>query len=125
MITELKHEMGVDGQARWRDQNRDAFQVLIVRKQAELERESNDCATVFLDRGRLDGVAYCQLFDMDPPQEVVERCQGENYGRVFVLDTLSDFTTRIASGRTSGRERSLEIRSDPDHPLQRLRPAPA
>jgi len=114
VIAELSERMGVEGQAQWRSENREAFQVMIIEKQAALEEAAAGAASgdVFHDRGRLDGLAYCRVFGAPVPPEVEAGCQDLPYDRVFLLDTLSSFDDRKATGRTSDRERSLEIRDE-------------
>jgi predicted ATPase len=113
VIAELGVELGNEGQALWRRENPEAFQVLIIEKQAQLE-EVAAAATktpfVFLDRGRLDGVAYCHVYERPVPDEVEMGCRNLPYDMVFLLDTLQDFEGRSESGRTSDRTRSLVIR---------------
>jgi predicted ATPase len=113
VIAELSERLGVEGQARWRSEHREAFQVLIIDKQAQLEAAAaGHGGPLFHDRGRLDGVAYCRVFDAPIPPEVEAGCAELPYDRVFLLDTLADFHGRAATGRTSDRERSLRIRDE-------------
>jgi predicted ATPase len=110
VIEELTRELGLEGQARWRTEHRDEFQLRIVRMQMALEAAAPLGATVFQDRGRLDGLAYCRVFGSEVPPELVAACAELPYDRVFVLDTLTSFVTRTDTGRTSDRDRSLRIR---------------
>ncbi|MDF1799096.1 MAG: ATP-binding protein [Planctomycetota bacterium] len=113
VIAELSERLGVEGQKRWRSEHREAFQVLIIEKQAVLEAAaSGGVGPLFHDRGRLDGLGYCRAFGAPVPPEVEAGCRELPYDRVFLLDTLSDFDGRAATGRTSDRERSLMIRDE-------------
>ncbi len=115
VIEDLTRAHGLEGQAAWRSANRAAFQVLILEKQVALEEAAAAAAgegPVFLDRGRLDGVAYCRVFGAAVPPEVEAGCRDLPYDRVFLLDTLADFDDRAATGRTSDRARSLKIRDE-------------
>ena len=116
VIADLTRDLGLEGQAKWRSEHREAFQVLIIEKQAALEAaaasDPDGDRALFLDRGRLDGLAYCRVFDAPVPPEVEEGCRDLPYDRVFLLDTLTDFDGRAATGRTSDRERSLKIRDE-------------
>lgn len=111
VIQELNDELGLEEQKRWRKEQRAAFQVRVLRRQIELEEAlaAHD-GPAFLDRGRLDGVAYCRHFGEPIPPEVAELAPRGAYDRVFVLDTLSSFTERPDTGRTSDRAASLAIR---------------
>ena len=114
VIDDLSSELGLEGQATWRKSNPEAFQVKIIDKQEELEdaaAKSAQTGLVFLDRGRLDGVAYCRVYERPIPPEVEEGCRDLPYDCVFLLDTLSQFDGRAESGRTSDRARSLVIRA--------------
>lgn len=113
VIEELKAEHGLEGQAAWRAQHPEEFQERIVGKQLELEGAADQeggSEPVFLDRGRLDGVAYCRIYDSAVPAPLAAACADLPYSRVILLDTLSRFERRSQSGRTSNRERSLAIR---------------
>lgn len=110
VIQELTQEHGLEGQAIWRASNPEAFQDLIVAKQLELEAALDDPDPVFLDRGRLDGIAYCRIYGSAVPPALEQACQTLPYTHVILLDTLSRYERRTQSGRTSNRERSLLIR---------------
>lgn len=112
VIAELNAERGVEGQKAWRRAHKSEFQELVARRQAALEEAvPEDTAVLFLDRGRLDGLAYCRHFGADVPLVVAEVADAARYDRVLMLDTLPDevFADRGASGRTSGRAASLAI----------------
>ncbi len=110
VIEDLTQELGLDGQATWRAAHREEFQERIIQKQLLLEAGEHAAGPVFLDRGRLDGVAYCHVYGSEVPAPLTFACSTLPYDRVFVLDTLTAFEGRIASGRTSNRARSLAIR---------------
>ena len=113
VIDDLTRQLGVAEQVAWRKENPEDFQVKILGKQEELEdAAARDAGTglVFLDRGRLDGIAYCRVYGRAVPEQVEVGCQDLPYDCVFLLDTLRDFDGRAASGRTSDRARSLFIR---------------
>lgn len=113
VIAELTEAMGLEAQAAWRHEHRDAFQVRIIEKQVELEEAAaGGTGPLFLDRGRLDGVAYCRVFDTPVPAALEAACRELPYDRVVLLDTLTDFDGRKDTGRTSDRERSLKIRDE-------------
>jgi len=110
VIERLNSQLGVDGQKTWRRANLLEFQTLVIWHQAQLEANAPaDARAVFFDRGRLDGLAYCRHFDAPVPQLLLELARPGVYHRVLVLETLSDFETRAASGRTSDLETSRAL----------------
>ena len=110
VIEEKTRELGLEGQAAWRAANREAFQECIIEKQLQLESRELPEGPVFLDRGRLDGVAYCRVHGSAVPASLARACEELPYELIFVLDTLSTFDARRGTGRTSDRRRSLAIR---------------
>lgn len=112
VIEELNQEQGgIEQQIAWRKTHQKDFQERLLRKQVALERvaAARD-GVVFLDRTRIDSVAYCRLRGLElPPMLQCENLAGR-YASVFVLDTLSSFSTRAETGRTSDRDLSLRVR---------------
>jgi predicted ATPase len=110
VIEELNQELGLEGQKRWRAAHTGRFQDRVLDLQIELEKK---CATapgfVFLDRGRLDGLAYLRHFGGGASSEQLDRIGEVRYSHVFLLATLRSFSERGASGRTSQRADSLAI----------------
>ncbi|MEM7308479.1 MAG: ATP-binding protein [Planctomycetota bacterium] len=112
VIAELNAEHGTDGQKAWRSANRTEFQLAVLRRQVRLEDEllAREPRTAFLDRSRLDGVAYCRHFGEPVPDELQRLAPLGRYDRVLLLDTLANFERRAETGRTSDRAASLAIR---------------
>lgn len=112
VIAELNEELGLEGQKRWRFEHRREFQLRVLRLQVRREEEAarESGGPVFLDRSRLDGIAYCRYYGTPPPAELLHAAQRIRYDHVFVLDTLSHVHVRSASGRTSDRATSLALR---------------
>ena len=110
VIEDLTRELGLDGQAAWRAEHREEFQERIIQKQLLLEEREHAAGPLFLDRGRLDGVAYCHVYQSEVPTSLAFACSNLPYDKVFLLDTLTAFEGRAKSGRTSDRKRSLAIR---------------
>jgi predicted ATPase len=100
---------GVEGQKAWRKRYRGAFQRAVLERQIKLEAGLPAGATAFLDRGRLDGVAYCRYHGVPMQQAYLRRASGGSYDRVLVLDTLRGFDPRAATGRTSDRGESVAL----------------
>ena len=109
VIAELNEALGVDGQKAWRREHRLEFQERVLERQIALEEAAGEPPVLFLDRGRLDGVAYCRHFDAPLPPGYEERAAGGRYDRVFVLETLANFADRSATGRTSDRAESVAL----------------
>lgn len=112
VIAELNEELGIEGQKKWRFEHRTEFQLRVLRLQVRREEEAlrSGEGPVFLDRSRLDGIAYCRHYGTPPPPELLEAAERIRYDHVFVLDTLSHVHVRTASGRTSDRATSLALR---------------
>ena len=112
VIGELIQEMGNEEQKAWRAGHRVEFQLRILERQLALEAEllAGRSGTAFLDRSRLDGLAYCRHFGQEPPPELLATARCTAYHRVLILDTLTEFVVRGESGRTSDRAASLAIR---------------
>jgi predicted ATPase len=111
IIDELNREHWVPGQVKWRQQHPAEFLRLAMVRMAALETA---CTVAegrfgFCDRGRPDALAYAELFGSELDSEVRSLIESQRYLRVFLLDTLSDFPARPATGRTSDRERSVRV----------------
>jgi len=68
------------------------FQKLVLRRQLDLESRINGQPT-FLDRGFLDGVAYCWQGKVKVPEELLALTKTQRYNRVFLLDPLPNYQT--------------------------------
>ncbi len=68
------------------------FQKLVLKKQLELEERANGEMT-FLDRGCLDGIAYCWQGKVKIPQELIETTRSKRYTAVFLLEQLPEYQT--------------------------------
>ena len=110
-IAALEEELG--GRAAQQAFRRDdavAFQERVVRRQLANEAAADRSRPhLFLDRSVLDGVAYLELADQEPPAALLESARSSLPHVAFLLDTLTAFDGRPDSGRTSDRERSLRI----------------
>lgn len=112
VIEQLNAELGVEGQKAWRTDRREEFQARIAQQQVAQEEAAlkESSGAVFLDRGLLDGIAYCRHFGSDVPADLALAVPQANYDRVLLLDTLENFDRRQATGRTSDRAASLALR---------------
>ena len=111
VIGELNAEMGLERQKEWRHANRSEFQARVLARQKTLEGAALDSEepVAFLDRSRLDGLAYCRYFDEAPPAELVQAADEVRYDDVVWLEQLGVFPDRGATGRTSDRDASIAL----------------
>jgi predicted ATPase len=110
VISDLNVELGLEGQKRWRATHTERFQERVLERQIELEEACVQAeGLVFLDRGRLDGLAYLRHFGGQATEGQLKKIDAVSYSRVFLLATLASFGDRAASGRMSKREDSLAI----------------
>lgn len=74
-----------DGMLPWI--NLQEFQKKVLKRQIDLEsRLKSD--VVFLDRGVLDGIAYCRLEGVQPISELFDLMQTHRYDLIFLLESL-------------------------------------
>ncbi|MCP4400474.1 MAG: ATP-binding protein [bacterium] len=110
VIERLNREYGVVQQKTWRRSHPVEFQRLVTQQQAEQEtRIPADAGVIFCDRGRYDALAYFQLFEIVMPEDLLRLIEETAYAQVFLLDTLSDFSQRADTGRTSDRQASIRL----------------
>ncbi len=67
--------------------NLQEFQRKVLKRQINLENMINSEA-VFLDRGILDGIAYCRLDGQKPLPEMIDLMQTHRYDSIFLLEPL-------------------------------------
>lgn len=112
VIEGLTAELGLEGQLRWKASRRSEFQARVARLQLELEGQlaSGAEGIALLDRGILDGIAFCRAFDAPLPTELRPAPSWRRYDAVFLLDTLQPFAGRAATGRGEDYESAIRIR---------------
>lgn len=110
-IAALVREMGPEGARAWRAANVDEFQDRIARMQIALEEavEAAPGEMCFLDRGLLDGLAYCKVAGQAPPPALFESLSAARYDVVVVCELVLPFSSRRETGRVSSLERALVI----------------
>jgi predicted ATPase len=69
------------------------FQKKLITKQIELESKLNNATEAFLDRGTVDNLAYCKLFKINPPQEIIDMAVNNRYSGIFLLNFLDKYET--------------------------------
>jgi len=111
VIAELNAELGLEEQKRWRQEHRREFQERVLERQLALEERAaaSDADVVFLDRSRIDGLAYCSHFGQELPDALRRAARAARYDDVVLLEQLATFPERSGTGRTSGREASIAL----------------
>jgi len=74
------------------DNDANSFQKLLLQKQLSLEAKLKNWPLAFIDRGIIDGIAYCKLFKIKPPQELIVRVRQHKYNEIFRIDFLPFFS---------------------------------
>lgn len=112
VIEELNTELGShDAQRAWRLSHAAEFQVRVAQRQrvAECAERAAAHPVVILDRGILDGLAYCRFLGREPPTELVELCAAATYSLVALCELVTPFDNRIGSGRFSSEAQAREL----------------
>ena len=78
--------------------NRAKFQELVFKKQLTLEAEASR-ETVFIDRGILDGVAYCKYANVPVPPAMYT-LEKNRYDKIFILNSLGIYEEDGIRSRT-------------------------
>ncbi|MDQ3814445.1 MAG: ATP-binding protein [Armatimonadota bacterium] len=102
VIEDLNRRLGIEGQSQWRQAHPADFQSMVADRQLRLEASLEDAADspVFLDRGLLDGLAYCEFRHIAAPPVLTSVSLHERYSHVFVLATIIPYESRSETGRT-------------------------
>jgi predicted ATPase len=64
---------------------------MIWQKQLLLESQLNRGVDAFLDRSIIDGLAYCEIFNLNKHSELINAAHKSNYSIIFILDFLKSF----------------------------------
>jgi predicted ATPase len=112
VIDRLTSELGLEGQLRWKAARRSEFQARVARLQLELEAQlvADTAGSALLDRGILDGIAFCRAYGSPLPSELRPAPSWRRYDAVFLLDTLQPFAGRADTGRGEDYENAILIR---------------
>ena len=84
------------------------FQEAVAKRQISLEDSCSE-DVVFLDRGIVDGKAYCKQGNIPAP-EIIERNSRGRYNLVFLLDQLPNYQNDTA--RKESREEATKIHEE-------------
>lgn len=111
IIQRLNAQMGVAAQQCWRKTHPREFQeeVLTLQIRREQSTSARPGEFVFVDRGRLDGLAYLELAGLRPEPDFLQRCLSPRYSAVFLLSPRSVFEARHDTGRTESAEAACAI----------------
>jgi len=109
VIRELNETLGVEGQVAFRRRNPSAFQSRVSETQLSIEARFRDAdRDVFFDRGLLDGLAYCRMRNVAIPPLIAADALRGRYSHVVVLETVTPFSARTETGRTSDEATARE-----------------
>lgn len=111
IIEELVAELGREQARHWRLTHVALFQERIAQRQLALEctARQETAATVFCDRGLVDGLAYMRLVGATPTPFVTAAVQSSRYDLIVLCDICLPFKPRVETGRTSDLQRAREI----------------
>ena len=72
----------------WKNsENFSTFQQMVIQRQYDLEQSIKGTLR-FCDRSGLDGLAYCNIYHIIPPHELLLFARNHRYTNVFLLDQL-------------------------------------
>ena len=80
------------------------FQKMMMYKQLDYEAKLITGSAAVLDRSCVDMVAFCRLFGIQTPPELLENAKNHRYTSVFMLDFLPFFETESNSVRWTSFE---------------------
>ncbi|MBD3272753.1 AAA family ATPase [Candidatus Dependentiae bacterium] len=87
-----------------------AFQKKLIFKQLEFESKINTSDnSVFIDRGIIDTIAYCKIYNAVAPKEFYKIAEKNRYDKIFLLDFLENYSTSFV--RKESKEKALEIQN--------------
>jgi predicted ATPase len=81
------------------------FQRKVADRQVQLEQWLND-RPMFLDRGTIDGIAYCREGRIEVPSFLRDAAR-QQYTKIFLLDRLPGYSTDAQ--RVEGRDRAIAL----------------
>jgi predicted ATPase len=130
----LNAELGGSSlQRQWRLANMQEFQLRVARRQRDAERalDAQGVELAILDRGTIDGIAYCALHGIAVPDELATIAQASRYALVLSCELILPFQGRAESGRISDEAAAVQISELLEHtyaaynvPVQRLAALP-
>ena len=107
-IEALTRELGVEGQRTWRRKNPEEFQIRVAKRQLQAETALRS-GLVFLDRGLVEGIAYCRAQRAAVPEELIELCRKADYQLVLLLELILPFDQRSSTGRSSDEAKARRL----------------
>jgi predicted ATPase len=114
LINKLINTWGHEEFCSWKESNNKNFQLMILKEQAKIEAYIPLSKLCFLDRGRLDTLAYFKHANIEIPKYIEDLALGfskphRNYDLIIQCETLNNFQERENSGRSETREQSFSI----------------
>ena len=110
LVIEALHKTLGDYEARmWRESHYSAFQALIGHRQRDIEEKLEVKDKIFLDRGRIDNVAFGEYFDHPTSMENKILADTAQYDQVFLLELIEPFKERQESGRIEDRRMAVGL----------------
>jgi predicted ATPase len=125
LINKLRDDWGHETFINWKENNIKKFQLMILKAQTKIESSIPTNKLCFLDRGRLDTLAYFKHANIEIPKNIEDLALGfskrskpaintfsnphRKYDLIIQCETLNNFQERENTGRSETREESLSI----------------
>ncbi len=98
MVLEQKESMDKEASSSYTMQD---FQEDMLFRQLEYEamaykeamEKGYDRTAIFCDRGSLDGLAYCRLYNETPPEALLKAKKDKRYDIIFLLNVIPQYRT--------------------------------
>ncbi len=85
----IKYEQSRGNDAPWKEMAK--FQNDILRLQLQRELRVNPAERYLLDRGAIDGIAYCELAGIEATAELLDAAKKVNYFAILLIEHLGAF----------------------------------
>jgi predicted ATPase len=109
VINDLVASIGIEAAREWRAAHVADFQLTIARRQHQAELAVGGDGVVWLDRGIIDTIAYCRLYQIEAPEELRQLAARSHYDLAIVCELVTPFHSRQETGRTSDEERARAV----------------
>jgi predicted ATPase len=71
------------------------FHIKLILKQLHFESQIVKNKTTFIDRGIIDTIAYCKIYNVKIMKKFYEIAEKNRYEKIFVLDFLKNYKTNF------------------------------
>ena len=78
-----------EGKSPWKDVA--PFQERLLKMQLDFETKLEKTKISFIDRGIIDGLAYCKYYKIKPPKDLLFHIKNNRYSGIFLLDFLPGY----------------------------------